>query len=138
MGYKIGQHIPVIHIQAFHAAVKALPVCFRILFVRLNNRIQLIRIIVRIGDKVKAFICYRDYSEALLDNYREARADVLYQVSEKTNQIYKSASLVSNSYYYADELDTIIEANEEYAKEHRQSFNGSILAVPKNLPVIAP
>ena len=63
-----------------------------------------------------AFICYRDYSEALLDNYREARADVLYQVSEKTNQIYKSASLVSNSYYYADELDTIIEANEEYAE----------------------
>ncbi len=78
------------------------------------------------GAALTAFICYRDYSEALLDNYREARADVLYQVSEKTNQIYKSASLVSNSYYYADELDTIIEANEEYAKEHRQSFNGSM------------
>lgn len=73
-----------------------------------------------------AFICYRDYSEALLDNYREARADVLYQVSEKINHIYKSASLVSNSYYYADELDTIIEANEEYAEANRQSFNSSM------------
>ena len=42
------------------------------------------------GAALTAFICYRDYSEALLDNYREARADVLYQVSEKTNQIYRS------------------------------------------------
>ena len=34
-----------------------------------------------------AFICYRDYSKALLDNYREARADVLYRVSEKTDYL---------------------------------------------------
>ena len=59
------------------------------------------------------------FKRTLLDQAYQNRRHVLLQVSEKVHQVYQSALIISNLYYYSADIDTIIETNPKYLTPDR-------------------
>ena len=64
------------------------------------------------------------YKRALIEEASSSRKDVLLQVSNEVRRVYESALIISNLYFYSDEIDTIMETNPKYLTDDKiQEYN---------------
>lgn len=63
------------------------------------------------------YVCYHSFFYVNLRNTAEARKALLLQISDTVSHVQSGTQILSNLYYYNDDLDTIIQTNPIYLDE---------------------